>query len=63
MDAATEARRAYMKAWRAANKDKVKEHNRRYWERKAAKMAEKEGKGNAAAEYADDPRNGAAVKG
>ena len=63
MNAATEARRAYMKAWRAANKDKVKEHNRRYWERKAAKMADKEAKSNAAAEYVDDPRNGAAVKG
>lgn len=46
MDAANEARRAYMKAWRAANKDKVKEHNRRYWERRAGKMAEKEGENN-----------------
>lgn len=44
MDAAAKARRDYMRAWRAANKDKVKEHNRRYWERRAAKMAEKEGK-------------------
>lgn len=43
MDAATEARRAYMRAWRAANKDKVKEHNRRYWERRATRMVEKEG--------------------
>ena len=29
------ARREYFKAWRAANKDKVREHNRRYWEKRA----------------------------
>lgn len=31
---AKEARRAYKKAWNAANKDKVKAANQRYWERK-----------------------------
>lgn len=36
-----EARRAYQRKWRAENKDKVKEHNRRYWLKKAAEMAEK----------------------
>lgn len=56
MEAAAEARRAYMKAWRAINKDKVKEHNRRYWERRAEKMAEKEG-GNDG-RYADSQGNG-----
>ncbi len=36
---ALEARRAYQKQWRAANKDKVRERNCRYWERRAARMA------------------------
>lgn len=37
--AAVEARRAYQKKWRAQNKDRVQEHNRRFWEKKAAEMA------------------------
>lgn len=32
---AKEARRAYQKAWRAANKDRVKTYNAEYWKRKA----------------------------
>ena len=32
---ATAERKAYYKAWRAKNKDKVAQHNRNYWERKA----------------------------
>lgn len=36
--AAIEARRAYQRKWRAENKDKVKEHNRRFWLKKAAEM-------------------------
>ena len=32
---AKKARRAYASAWRAANKDKVREYNQRYWKRKA----------------------------
>lgn len=35
---AVEARRAYQRQWRAANKDKVKEHNRRFWLKKAAEQ-------------------------
>lgn len=35
---AIEARRAYQRQWRAANKDKVREHNRRYWAKKFAKL-------------------------
>ncbi len=35
---AVEARRAYKKAWRAANKDRVAEYNRRFWLKKAAEM-------------------------
>lgn len=36
--AALEARRAAKRAWYAANKDRVKEANRKYWERKAASL-------------------------
>lgn len=32
---ALEMRREYLRNWRAANKDKVKEYNRTYWERKS----------------------------
>lgn len=38
---AKEARRAYMREWRSRNKDKVREANRRYWERRAEKLAAK----------------------
>ena len=31
---AAEKRREYKKAWNAKNRDKCKEHIRRYWERK-----------------------------
>ncbi len=34
--AIVEARRAYQREWRSKNKDKVKEHNRRFWQKKAA---------------------------
>ena len=33
-EAAREARRAYMRKWRAANKDKQREYARRHWEKK-----------------------------
>lgn len=36
---AIEARRAYQKQWRAANKDKVKAHNRNFWLKKAAQLS------------------------
>ncbi len=35
-----EARRAYKRAWRAANKERVAEHNRRFWEKQAAKQTD-----------------------
>ncbi len=35
---AIEVRRAYQRQWRAANKEKVKEHNRRFWIKKAAEQ-------------------------
>lgn len=42
---AKEARREYLRAWRARNKDKVREANRRYWERRAQREEVKEGHG------------------
>lgn len=44
-NAVAEAKRAYMRKWRAENKDKVKAHQQRYWERKAAELT-KEGGGD-----------------
>ena len=35
---AMEVKREYAKQWRAKNRDKVKEANRKYWERKAQQM-------------------------
>lgn len=35
---AAEARRAYNNAWRAKHKDRVKEYNRRYWEKRAERL-------------------------
>ena len=34
-DTALELRREYLRNWRAANKDKVKQYNATYWEKKA----------------------------
>lgn len=39
-EAAREARRLYKKEWRKNNPDKVREYNKRYWEKKAAQSAE-----------------------
>ena len=36
---AAEARNAYARRWRAANKDKVRANNERYWIRRAEKEA------------------------
>ncbi|PEQ09937.1 hypothetical protein [Bacillus toyonensis] len=41
--AACEAKKAYMKAWRAANKEKVKAAQERYWKKVAQRMSVKEG--------------------
>lgn len=37
--AAAEARNAYARRWRAANKDKVRANNERYWMRRAEREA------------------------
>ena len=36
---AAEIRRAYQKEWRAKNKDKIREYNRRFWEKQAERQA------------------------
>lgn len=33
-----EARNLYLRKWRAANRDKVKQYDNRYWEKKAKEM-------------------------
>lgn len=33
-----EAQRAYQRAWRKKNPEKVKEYNRKYWERKIKEL-------------------------
>ncbi|MBR6571494.1 MAG: phosphatase [Clostridia bacterium] len=38
-NAAIQARREYQRRWRKANPDKVREQNRRYWEKKAHEAA------------------------
>ena len=43
--AIVEARKEYYRKWRAANKDKVKQHNRNYWAKKAAELAASEQSG------------------
>ena len=41
------AQREYKREWRQKNKDRIAEHNKRYWERKAEKMAAENGGKNA----------------
>ena len=42
-DLATEIRREYYRKWRAANKDKVRQHNANYWRRQAEKRVQQSG--------------------
>lgn len=42
---AIKARREYHKRWRSQHKDKVREYNRRYWERVAERKSIKHQKG------------------
>lgn len=46
-------RRAYFKAWRAANKEKTAKHRLRYWEKKAMEKLEKGGADNETAPHED----------
>ena len=60
-DAAVEAKRAYMRKWRAGNKDKVRAHQQRYWERKGAELTKEGGGDNG--KCTDSPGNSTASKG
>lgn len=42
-DAAREAQRAYMREWRKKNPDRVREKNKRYWEKRAQRQQESGG--------------------
>lgn len=44
--AAKEERLNYFREWRRSNPDKVKKHNKNYWERKAKAKLLREGKAN-----------------
>lgn len=35
---AEEARKEYYRKWRSKNKQKIKEYNKRYWERRANRL-------------------------
>ena len=37
-----EARRAYLREWKKAHPDKVREYNARYWAKRAERMAQEE---------------------
>ena len=54
-DQARAVRREYARAWRAQNKDRVRDCNRRYWEKKAKQMKENDdidgGEADAAAQH------------
>ena len=39
---AAELRRAYLQEWRKKNPEKVRQYNREYWQRKAAKAKQEE---------------------
>lgn len=42
-EAAKEARRQYRREWYRKNRDRVREHNERYWSKKAAAAADSQG--------------------
>lgn len=37
---AVKARREYQKMWRAANRDRIREHNERYWKKKGSERSD-----------------------
>lgn len=43
-EVAATIRREYYRKWRAANKDKVRQHNENYWRRKAEKQLQQNAK-------------------
>ena len=51
---ARQERNRYSREWRAKNKDRVRETNRKYWERRAAKLAAEGGDDDHASANAHD---------
>lgn len=43
-DLTIEIRREYYRKWRAANKDKVRQHNANYWRKQAERQLKQEAK-------------------
>lgn len=43
LEKADEARRAYHKAWRDRNRDRIRQYNKRYWEKKAQQSESEKG--------------------
>ena len=41
-----ELKRQYKKAWRAKNREHIREYEKKYWEKKAKEALEKEAAGN-----------------
>lgn len=41
-ESAKQARREYQREWRAKNREKVKEQNRRYWEKQGQNIPEED---------------------
>lgn len=56
-EAAKEAKREYQRKWRAANRDKVRQHNQNYWEKKALESAKSEPTANEKENYTWQPKN------
>lgn len=54
---ATALKKAYMKEWRRKNPDKVREANRRYWEKKVSEQHEKQQGRNNNTRIIDTPDN------
>ena len=46
-DMAREAQRQYLREWRKKNKDKVRQYNEKYWQRKGASLSTERGERNA----------------
>lgn len=54
---ADEAKRAYQRAWRARNRARVKEYNRRYWLRVAERLEQEQAGSENKREVVNDGRN------
>lgn len=46
-ETAIKMRQEYLRNWRANNKDKVKEYNKRYWQKRAEKHLQEQAEQNA----------------